>query len=204
MQLSRPDIKKLLRINKIFTPLLSKKLIKSCSIDLPLDNKFYICDAGLFFQSSGDNKTIVYRERNTPVIYGKPIKTKSLVLMPGAFVLACSKHIISIPNTHVAHVSGTSSLGRICTTAHVTANRIDPGFKGKITLEIQNNLKIPITLQFNDIVASLEFRELSTPEDIGYSQKKDSTFPKQAGPVPFGGQIIDWSKIRSKDSYIAR
>ena len=62
----------------------------------------------------------------------------SLQLAPDAFVLACTDEVVLIPPEFVGRVEGKSTLARMGLVVHTTAGFIDPGFRGKITLELKN------------------------------------------------------------------
>lgn len=62
------------------------------------------------------------------------------------FVLSSTREWIEVPDDLVARIEGKSSLGRIGLVVHVTAGFIDPGYRGRITLELTNLNSIPILL----------------------------------------------------------
>ena len=62
----------------------------------------------------------------------------SLVLEPGEFALAATEEWVDIPPEFVGRVEGKSTLARMGLIVHTTAGFIDPGFHGKITLELCN------------------------------------------------------------------
>ncbi|MGV8144042.1 MAG: dCTP deaminase, partial [Methanothermobacter sp.] len=68
------------------------------------------------------------------------------IIHPGEFALATTYETVKVPGDLVARVEGRSSMGRLGITMHVTAGYIDPGFHGKITLEISNIGKMPVAL----------------------------------------------------------
>lgn len=72
--------------------------------------------------------------------FGKPY-----VLHPRQFVLGSTMEYLSLPNDLLGLVLGRSSWGRIGLVI-VTANKVDPGFKGCITLELSNLGNVPILL----------------------------------------------------------
>lgn len=62
----------------------------------------------------------------------------SLMLRPGEFALAATAEWVEIPPEFVGRVEGKSTLARMGLIVHTTAGFIDPGFHGKITLELCN------------------------------------------------------------------
>lgn len=66
------------------------------------------------------------------------ISRHSFNLLPGEFVLACTEEFIRVPNYLEAVFCLKSSRGREG-WEHALAAYIDPGFHGKVTLELKNN-----------------------------------------------------------------
>lgn len=62
--------------------------------------------------------------------------TPHWILEPGVLYLISTAERISVRSNMVAHVEGRSSWGRIGLRIHATAGYVDPGFHGKITLEL--------------------------------------------------------------------
>lgn len=62
----------------------------------------------------------------------------SLILYPGDFALAATAEFVHIADEFVGRVEGKSTLARMGLIVHTTAGFIDPGFRGKITLELKN------------------------------------------------------------------
>lgn len=61
-----------------------------------------------------------------------------IVLSPGEQVLACSQEVYSIPNNLFGLVQTKGTLARMFVQATCCDGQIEPGFIGKITLEIVN------------------------------------------------------------------
>ena len=51
---------------------------------------------------------------------------------------------------------------------HSTAGYVDPGWKGKLTLELSNVAKLPIALYFGMKIGQISFFEMSSPVDRPY------------------------------------
>ena len=79
----------------------------------------------------------------------------------GQFILASTVETFNIPMMLSAQVSGKSSWGRMGIMVHVTAGFIDPGFSGKITLEIVNMGHAAVALPTGKPIAQITFDELS-------------------------------------------
>jgi dCTP deaminase len=117
-------------------PMPEDRCIQSASVDLTLSNEF------LRFPRSGTLSAVA-----PPDLVRDDVPWDTLyVLEPGGFVLGCTVEKVQVPVDLIARVEGKSSLGRIGLMVHVTAGFIDPGFRGRITLELRNLNKLPIEL----------------------------------------------------------
>lgn len=68
----------------------------------------------------------------------KKINEQGFSLLPGEFVLGTTLERVSCSARYAITFTGKSSLARLGLLVHATAGHIDPGFEGKITLEIMN------------------------------------------------------------------
>lgn len=82
--------------------------------------------------------------------------------------LASTAETVTIPLTHAARFEGKSSLGRIGLSVHVTAGFIDPGFTGRITLELTNVSGRTIVLRPGMAIGQLCLFKLQTACELGY------------------------------------
>jgi dCTP deaminase len=105
------------------------------------------------------------------------------ILHPGEFVLAVTMERVEIPDDLVGRLDGKSSLGRLGLIVHSTAGFVDPGFKGRLTLELTNVANLPVTLYYAMPVSQISFSRLSTPADRPYGSS-GSKYQEQAGPEP--------------------
>lgn len=78
-----------------------------------------------------------------------------IFIKPQEFVLASTEETVHLPNTIAAQVDGRSTMGRLGLAVHITAGWIDPGFQGRITLEICNHGPKTIELHEGDRIAQL-------------------------------------------------
>jgi dCTP deaminase len=104
------------------------------------------------------------------------------ILHPGDFVLGTTHERVEIPDDLIAHVEGRSSLGRLAIVVHATAGLCDPGFAGKITLELSNLGTAPVALTPGMRISQLTFTELKTPADRPYGDERGSKYQDQSGP----------------------
>ncbi|WP_318570241.1 dCTP deaminase [Salinigranum marinum] len=104
------------------------------------------------------------------------------ILHPGDFVLGTTKERVEVPPDLVAQVEGRSSLGRLAVVVHATAGFIDPGFRGKITLELSNLGTAPVALTPGMRISQLVFTEMKSPATRPYGTERGSKYQDQTGP----------------------
>lgn len=170
MILSDKDIKKAIKEKEIIISPIEKDAIGSASVDLCLDGEL------LFY--SKEDKAIDVRNPDT---YSnlKKITFKDdekIVLFPGMFVLGVTKESVELPANIAARIDGRSSLGRLGLGIHSTSGHIDPGFKGKIVLEISNINFKPIIIYKGLKICQLVFERLESPTTIPYNEKKNARY----------------------------
>jgi dCTP deaminase len=109
---------------------------------------------------------------------------EAFVLHPGEFVLGQTLEWVELPDDLVARLEGKSSLGRLGLLIHSTAGYVDPGWKGKLTLELSNVAKLPIALYFGMKIGQISFFEMSSPVDRPYgSSGLGSKYQGQSEPT---------------------
>jgi len=106
------------------------------------------------------------------------------ILHPGEFVLAVTLERVELPADLVGRLDGKSSLGRLGLIVHSTAGFVDPGFKGRLTLELTNVANLPITLSYAMPVSQISFSRLTTPAERPYGKAAGSKYQDQTGPEP--------------------
>ncbi len=107
---------------------------------------------------------------------------EEFILHPGDFVLGTTRERVAIPDDLIAHVEGRSSLGRLAIVVHATAGLCDPGFEGRITLELSNLGAAPVSLTPGMRISQLTFTALSSPADRPYGTERGSKYQHQDGP----------------------
>jgi len=180
MILSDKDIKKYIKGRKIRIspePNFSEQL-GSASLDLRLGNEFRVFDHTRYpFIDTKDAKTF---KNITQLI--KIENSESFVFQPAQFILAITLEKIELPNNIAARIDGRSSFGRLGIVIHSTAGHIDPGFKGKINLEMENIGMIPVLLYPGSRICQLVFETLSSPAQVPYDMKKGAKYLKAKSP----------------------
>lgn len=203
MILSDGDIRRRLELGDIvIEPLDDPELqIQPASVDLRLGREFltfdrsniqcihpnkgydvdrYVSQTTLPGSSRNGQQTLGEFEL-TPSTNGEDVQ-EEFVLHPGDFVLGTTKERVGIPPDLIAHVEGRSSLGRLAIVVHATAGICDPGFEGKITLELSNLGTAPVALTPDMRIAQVTFTELSSPAERPYGVERGSKYQGQTGP----------------------
>jgi len=183
--LSDRDIKKYIEEGKIkIHPLPDFEIqLGPASLDVRLDNIFRVFNHTQVPYIDPKNKSTF--ENLTEVV--KVEENKPFVLQPGQFILASTLEEVELPDDIGARIEGRSSWGRLGIIVHSTAGYIDPGFKGKITLEMSNIGMLPVLLYPGMRICQLSFEKLSSPAQKPYPQKKDAKY--------FGDQLPQESRI---------
>jgi dCTP deaminase len=167
MILSDKDIREHLKNGKIkVEPCKLQEQLGTVGIDLRLSNEFRIFKTTHkpFIDLSEGSMDL-----DTEQLFIK--KGEKFVLHPGEFVLGVTLEHIELPNDIAARLDGRSSLGRLGIIVHSTAGHIDPGWKGRLTLEISNIGKLPIALVPEMRFCHLMFEQVSTPVEKTYHGK---------------------------------
>ena len=117
-------------------------------------------------------------------------ESKPFIIHPGEFVLGTVNEYIRFPDDLAGAVDGRSSLGRLGVVVHITSTFVDPGWEGKLVLEITNVGKMPVALYPGMRICKLVFMTLSSPCEKPYYMKKDAKYLRQDG--------VDNSKIHQE------
>jgi dCTP deaminase len=99
-------------------------------------------------------------------------EAEGFVIHPGEFCLGRTAEWVELPDDVVARIEGKSSLGRLGLIVHATAGFIDPGWKGTLTLELNNLTRVPIKLYPGLLIAQLSFMGLDRPAERPYGSKE--------------------------------
>jgi dCTP deaminase len=114
-----------------------------------------------------------------------------VILQPGDFFLGTTEEYVEIGDSIAARVEGKSSLGRAGLIPHAAAGFIDPGFKGRITLEMSNLAPLAIRLCKGMRIGQMAFIPLSSVAARPYGSKGlGSKYQGQTDPTPARGQQI--------------
>jgi dCTP deaminase len=186
MILSDRDIKSYIKSGKILIePKLKDEQFQSAWIDLTLGKEFRIFKITQSALVDPKNP-----EEITEMIALDG--DKPFIIHPGEFVLGTVNEYIKFPDDLAGAVDGRSSLGRLGVVVHITSTFVDPGWEGKLVLEITNVGKMPVALYSGMRICKLVFMKLSSPCEKPYYMKKDAKYLKQDN--------VDQSKIQQEFS----
>lgn len=154
--------------------------VQPASIDLRLGNEFLVFKNG--------HIPCIYMDEDTDAAsYTDAVHIPDedhFILHPGEFALGTTLERVHIPDDLVARIEGRSSLGRLAIIVHATAGFIDPGFSGRITLELSNLGKVPIGLKPGSRCSQLVLHEMKSKSARPYGfEGRKSKYQNQTGPI---------------------
>ena len=178
--LSDKTIKEDLEEGKIvIDPLKDEQQIQPSSVDMRLGDEFKVFKVirKPYIDPKDEEDIAEYMESSTVP------EGEAFIIHPNEFALATTQEYVKVPDDLVARVEGRSSMGRLGVTMHVTAGYVDPGFEGRITLEISNIGAMPVALYPGQRVCQLVFETMTTPAELPYGHpKRNSKYMKQLKP----------------------
>lgn len=178
--LSDKTIKEYLEEGKIvIDPLKDEQQIQPSSVDMRLGDEFKVFKVirKPYIDPKDEEDISEYMESSTVP------EGEAFIIHPNEFALATTQEYVKVPDDLVARVEGRSSMGRLGVTMHVTAGYVDPGFEGRITLEISNIGAMPVALYPGQRVCQLVFETMTTPAELPYGHpKRNSKYMKQLKP----------------------
>lgn len=171
------EIKKFLKEGKILIePLENPDIqIQPSGVDLLLGSEFRI------FKTSSIHCLDTKKENQDCTEIVKIEEGKPFIIHPGEFVLGTVKEYLKMPDDLVGSMDGRSSLGRLGIMIHTTSSSINPGWEGRLVLEISNIGKTPVALYPGQRVAKLTFHKMTSAAERPYGLRKESKYHKQNG-----------------------
>jgi dCTP deaminase len=192
MVLAQPELRKLVAKRRIvFDPELQEDQWGEAAVDLRLDFGFTILvpTPGVKISVAGGLgslgrtgfwKTMVLNERNA---LGE---RDSITLHPNQLLLGMTYERVVVPPNLIGFVEGRSTYARVGLSMHQTAPWIQPGWDGKIVLEMMNNGPLEIELTpLIDRPCQLAFFPLSSalPESRRYGSRPTDRYQRQVHPL---------------------
>ena len=178
MVLSDRTIRKEIESNRIVIDPLGDNCIQPASVDVHLDSHL------LLFRGSRQAYIDIRKDQSNLTEMFEIKDDEPFMLHPNEFVLGSTVEFIGIPDDLVSRLEGKSSLGRVGLLIHSTAGYVDPGWQGRLTLELSNVANLPVTLYAGMKIGQLSFARLSTPaENLYGSEKLNSKYQGQTLPT---------------------
>ena len=178
--LSDKELRKYLNEGKIvIDPLIDEKQIQPSSIDMRIGDEFKVFKVirKPYIDPKDQDDIASYME--SMIIE----EGEAFIIHPNEFALATTYEYVKVPDDLVARGEGRSSMGRLGVTMHVTAGFIDPGFEGKITLEISNIGAMPVALYPGQRVCQIVFETMTSPAEKPYGHPdRNSKYMGQKRP----------------------
>ncbi|MCB1046733.1 MAG: dCTP deaminase [Calditrichaeota bacterium] len=159
MILSDLTLKEMLADGRLLVEPLEEHSVQPASVDCRLGSHFLVIEQNSMDVLSLD-KEIIYRE----------FEGDSITLPPHSFLLATTMETVRLPNNLTAFVEGRSSIGRMGLFIQ-NAGWVDPGFEGRITLELYNANSLPIRLQAGRRICQLVFCKMDRDTPNPYRGK---------------------------------
>lgn len=177
MILSDRSIREEIQRERIRVEPLDPNCVQPSSVDLHLFDDF------LVFRNSRRPFIDVREPQSDLTDLIRVPEGEAFILHPGEFVLGSTSEIVGIPDDLVGRLDGKSSLGRCGLMIHSTAGYVDPGFYGRLTLELSNVANLPIALYPGMRIAQISFCRMTTPADTPYGDASiGSKYQGQMGP----------------------
>jgi dCTP deaminase len=159
MIISDSTIKELLKTGDLVIDPFEDVLLQPASIDLRLGTHYLKIDENQMEIMTLEDK-LNYNE----------INSEQIVIPPHSFLLATTEEFIQLPNNLTAFVEGRSSIGRMGLFIQ-NAGWVDPGFAGKITLELYNANRLPIKLKAGRRICQLVIAKMDKKAEFPYQGK---------------------------------
>jgi dCTP deaminase len=116
-------------------------------------------------------------------------KRNTFCLEPEEFILTMTYESVTIPRNLIGLVEGRSTYARLGLSMHQTAPWIQPGWSGRIVLEIKNHgpARVELTPLLDRPCQLVFFRLTSAlPEALGYGVRASETYANQKHPLQHG------------------
>ena len=179
MILSDATLKKMINSKELIIDPVTEGAIQSASIDCHLGNHFLTVE----------DKEMHLIALDAPIKY-REIEADSVIIPPHSFLLATTKEYIKLPANISAFAEGRSSIGRIGLFIQ-NAGWIDPGFEGRITLELYNANSLPIKLDAGRRICQLVFCSMDRPAQNPYKGKYQGQIKSVGSKIYEDKEIIN-------------
>lgn len=172
MILCDKSIIKLHKTKKLFKSGFKEKLVQAASYDCTLGDSFLIPETNI----QKGHIDVKDKQRYRKLV------SKEMIIPPHSFLLATINEFLNLPQDVCAIVEGKSSIGRLGLFIQ-NAGWINPGFKGKITLELYNANCMPIKLKYNMGICQLVFQTVDAIPRKAYAGKMQNQKDVQGSKI---------------------
>lgn len=154
-------------------------LIEDFSLQIRLDRQIRRLKA-----PSDDSKPMTYGSQIDHKEYFQDLAAiaDSMVLHPYECVLACSQDVYTMPPGYFGLIQTKGSLARMFVSATANDGQVEPGYSGKITLELINHSPYSIAIRPGAVIAQIFIircsSEASKPYQGRYQGANEPTLPK--------------------------
>jgi len=159
MILSDSTLRKMIEDGKLIEGTVNKEDIQPASIDMHLGRHFLVIE----------DKEMSLITLDTPIKY-REIEADEIIIPAHSFLLATTQEYVKLPADISAFAEGRSSVGRIGLFIQ-NAGWIDPGFEGRVTLELYNANSLPIKLNAGRRICQMVFCKLDYLAENPYHGK---------------------------------
>lgn len=163
MLMSDASIADLLTSGRLEVDPIGDDAVQPCSVDLRLGDELL-----LYTEGPEEIDPLVHQADLT---VAKRVGPFGFSLLPGEFILGSTLERVEIDAEYALTFTGKSSLARLGLTVHQTAGHVDPGFGGRITLEIQNVNRKPIRLWAGMWIGQILVTKLDRPCERPYGHQ---------------------------------
>jgi dCTP deaminase len=196
--LSTRDVLRLMRRGALYlSPILDpKEQIGPVSIDLRLGHvALFVRASGLshvdprnYLQEEQDDQ-LRERSRRQKFSRFEFMFEQPLLLHPGSLTLVPTLEWIQLPKNVKGVVTARSSWAREGLNI-ATANFINPGYNGIITLELSNLGQIPIALYPGVRIAQIAFYQIESPAALDKGSQFNLSFEPRGGEIAKGDEAF--------------
>lgn len=159
MIISDKTLKKLIKSGDLVVDPITDQSIQPASIDCRLGDTFLEID----------NSAMTSISMSSEIIYRKIVRD-TITIPAHSFILATTIEYFELPANITAFVEGRSSIGRMGLFIQ-NAGLVDPGFKGKVTLELYNANSLPIVLEKGRRICQFVFYFMDDKAENPYKGK---------------------------------
>lgn len=176
-----------------------EKQIQASSIDLRLGHDFWFYKSHQISRlTMGKHLDPIQNLEDGLLEYSYKLDGEEFVFHPGGLVLALIQEGITLSNVAIGILDGRSLAGRLGLSNHQTAGNFEPGFSGRMVLEISNTNSLDIAVPIFERIGSISFMLLDQPSTRPRTFKRDSQSKADHQISPFGFWKPEWDQQRRK------